>query len=268
MTEIFDNIRKLYQFKNPCFELIDYVEFFSESCPKANEQFIDSEEFTVKLFPSFTPTIWLNLGSTYQLKNGITCKNIYPKNDILVLRNTVLERKNHRTDHIFTIKFYPMAFEVVFGISQSKIGNDFIDVNEIISPTIIKKLKDLGSFEDRIALLENYFIEKLNRNRASKFQFECIKASVEAFTNAGLSLKNRELANDVCLTEKTFYRYFKNTIGTNPKHYLATVRARKALTAYANGNSGFSPIDFGYFDFGHFSKDVARFTGNKLSSFQ
>src|SRR5688572_18007197 len=99
MTEIFDNIRKLYLFKSPCLELTSYIEFFSETSLTATGHYIDTEEFTVKLFPSYTPTIWINLGTPYFLKNGSNWKAIDESTDVLVLRNEIIERKNLPTDN-------------------------------------------------------------------------------------------------------------------------------------------------------------------------
>jgi hypothetical protein len=66
MIEIFDDIRKIYQFGSPCEELADYIDFFSESSFEATRTHIGNSDFTVKMFPSWTPTFWINLGPSYQ----------------------------------------------------------------------------------------------------------------------------------------------------------------------------------------------------------
>src|SRR5687768_7943218 len=111
MTEIFDDILKLYLFRSPCHELEEFIEFFSETSLEATTRCIQSDNFTVKLFPSFSPTVWINLGSAYQLDNQGEINDVARSSDILVLRSTVLERKNLPTDNIFTIKFRPLGFE-------------------------------------------------------------------------------------------------------------------------------------------------------------
>lgn len=65
MIEIFDNIRKLYRFSVPTETRSSFIEFFSETDLLSAGSFIRDKKFTVKLFPSFTPTIWMNLGSPY-----------------------------------------------------------------------------------------------------------------------------------------------------------------------------------------------------------
>lgn len=268
MIEIFDDIRSLYHFRAPCPELKDYIEFFSESSAEATAKYVGAEEFSVRLFPSFTPTIWINLGSPYRLLNGKENKHIPQKTDILVLRNTTLERHNLATDHIFTIKFHPLGFESVFGFSQAKIGGAMIQAKEIIPPYILAKIKNMATFEDRITFLEGWFIQKLQQNLADQHHLRCLRTALDQQFTSGLELKNREIADRLCVSEKTFYRHFKNAVGTNPKTYFSIARARTALTVYKKDRPNFSPYDFGYFDFGHFSKDVVRFTGSLLSGFQ
>ncbi|SHF24034.1 helix-turn-helix domain-containing protein [Pedobacter caeni] len=266
MIEIFDDIRKLYLFKLPCLELVSYIEFFSETSLTATRQHIDTEEFTVKLFPSYTPTIWINLGSAYILKNGSNWKVIDESTDVLVLRNEIIERKNLPSDNIFTIKFHPGGLEAVFGVSQAKIASEIINASEIICPQMLQKLKSSSCFNDRVTLLQELFLSKLNQHRKTSCYFNYIQQATALFCASGFAAKNNELAEKLGLSEKNFYRYLTKTIGINPKQYMAILRARTALTAYINKPADFNPYAYGYFDSSHFYKDVLKFTGKTLST--
>lgn len=266
MTEIFENIKKLYLFKSPCIELEPYIEFFSETSLAATKAYIQSSVFTVKLFPSYTPTIWINLGTPYHLKNGANWKKIDEYTDVLVLRNEIIERRNLPTDNIFTIKFFPGALEAIFGISQTEIGSEIIDVSQIIPSHLIKRLKNQSSIEDRIVLLEHFFLHKLYSNDKNSYYLNCIQQTIDAFNQSGLILKNKELVQNLAFSNKSMYRYFTKTIGSSPKNYLMLTRARIALTAYVNDIDSFSPYEYGYFDRSHFYKDMIKFTGKKLSA--
>lgn len=268
MVEIFDDIRKLYRFKDPCQELAEYIEFFSESSLEATSNYIKTEDFTVRLFPSYTPTIWLNLGSPYYLKNGRSWYLINEDTDILLLRNEIVERKNLPSDNIFTIKFFPGGLEAIFGISQHTIGSNILDAGTVIASSILARLKRMGSFDERKALLEKLFLEKIEKQRKKEHYFLCVKNAIAAFCESGMGSDTRALAKQLFITDKTLYRYFLNVVGTNPKNYFATLRARSALTAYVKEMKLFSPCDHGYYDMSHFYKDVVRFTGQKLSSYQ
>jgi AraC-like DNA-binding protein len=268
MIEIFDNIRKLYSFSAPCEGLANYIEFFSETSLEATHRFIETETFTVKLFPSYTPTIWINLGSPYQLKNGATWHTIDAHTDVLLLRNEIVERNNLPTDNIFTVKFNPGGFETVLGIPQPTLGSDIIPLQDILPAVLIRKLKNLGSFDDRKQLLQNYFLQKLETNRQQDaFYYRCIQGTIDAFCISGMEAGNSDLARQLCISDKTLYRCFTKVVGTNPKNYLGIVRARTALTAWVADNTAFSPYDYGYYDMSHFYKDVVKFTGQKLSAY-
>ncbi len=264
MVEIFDNIRKLYQFKMPCAELAPYIEFFSETSPDAMLHHVGEAPFTVKMFPSYTPTIWLNLGTRYLLKTGQAMHQVEEDTDILVLRSDIVERRNLPTDNIFTVKFNPGGFEAVFGIPQTKIGHGVIPVNEIISGTLLRKLKRLDGFDSRLRFLENFLLDKLAATHTQVHYLSSVQQVIDTFCSSGMQLNNYELASRQHLTEKTMYRYFMQAIGTNPKNFFGTLRARTALTDYIKNKSSFDHSLHGYYDLSHFYKDVVKFTGRRL----
>lgn len=264
MTEIFENIKKLYEFEQPCKELSPYIEFFSETSLSATKSYIATEEFTVKLFPSYTPTIWINLGSPYVLKNGSDWKNVDQRTDVLVLRNEIIERKNLPTDNIFTIKFYPGAIEALFGASQAKIGSQILQASELIPFPTLQKLKNLSNFKDRVKLLEDFFLDRLHRSNKIGHYYSYVQKAITLFAGSGLANKNKDLAQQLALTDKSLYRYFTQTVGTSPKTYMAMLRARTALTAYIADVQNFNPYLYGYYDRSHFYKDVFNFTGQRL----
>ncbi len=268
MVEIFDDIRKLYRFVAPCDELINYIEFFSETDVEAATQYIGTEKFTVKLFPSYTPTIWVNLGSPYTLTNGSKQVCIDAHTDILLLRNDIVERTNLRTDNIFTVKFHPGGFEAVFGIEQQKIGSNIININTLLPTGFLDKLKKLDCFEERIVMLQQYFLSLLNLKFAGNYLYQKVLHAVNTFTNSQMTYSNQKLAGELAVTDKTLYRYFKNIIGIAPKNYFSIVRTRTALTCYVSNKESFSPYDYGYYDMSHFRKAVAQFTGKKLADWR
>lgn len=265
MKEIFDDIRKLYTFREACPELRGYIDFFSETSLEATRQFIHTDRFSIRLFPSFTPTIWLNMGSPYQLLNENKSFEVDKSRDILVLRSTMLERINLATDNIFTIKFKPLGFEAIFGFSQARIGNEILAASEVLGMSIIRKIKNLGTLSEKVALVEFFLLDKLRDNIKNGNYLSYVKQSIETFSIFGLDFKLSKLAAQLCISEKTLYRSFSNAVGTNPKKFLVLTRCRAALTAYKKSPSTFSPFDFGYYDFGHFSKDVKNFTGSSLT---
>lgn len=267
MVEIFDDIRKIYKFKAPCGELPEHIEFFSESCIADTSRYIGNECFTVKMFPSWTPTIWINLGSPYRLAAGDGSYTINTGDDVLILRNTIVERHNLPTDHIFTLKFFPGGLEAILDINQAGLKNKVIKAKTILSARLIGSLKKAGSFEERVKLMEAWLLANQTWKRKRDHYLEFIKGTIEMYRGSGLKLNNTEIAEKMFTSSKTINRYFNRVIGVPPKNFFAVLRTRTALQVYVADRKAFSPTAFGYHDMSHFYKDVIGFTGQKLSDF-
>jgi len=266
MVEIFDNIRKIYRFQAPPDELKDSIEFFSESSAEETKKHIPGETFTVKLFPSWTPTFWFNLGCPYQLVNGSQLHSIRADNDVLILRDTIAERRNLPSDHIFTVKFFPGGLDRILGISQSAFTKQVIDLKTMLPPQLIHTVRHSHTFEQRVQLLQDYFITNAATKKRKDHCVKIVKEAIDCFENSGLKSKNIEIAAKTFTTSKTINRYFHTVVGASPKHYFSALRTRTTLTAYLADRKSFIPDEFGYYDMSHFYKDVIKFTGQRLTA--
>jgi len=266
MVEIFDNIRKIYQFRAPCPELADPIEFFSESSASETKRHIAGQHFSVKMFPSWTPTFWFNLGCPYQLVTSTETLNINTGDDVLILRDTITERRNRPDDHIFTVKFFPGGLEKIFGIPQPTFIKQVVDLRTILPVSIIHAVHASRSFDLRVELLQNFFIAKAAKKGKKDHCFNIVKEAIMQFELSGFKFKNREIAAHTFTTSKTINRYFHSVVGANPKHYLSALRTRATLTAYLADRNNFIPDEFGYYDMSHFYKDVVKFTGQHLTT--
>ncbi|HEY4327278.1 MAG TPA: helix-turn-helix domain-containing protein [Mucilaginibacter sp.] len=263
MVEIFENIRKIYKFRAPCSEFADHIEFFSESCFEATQQHIAGRNFSVKMFPSWTPTFYINLGDPYDISVSGKLYHIGADEDILILRNSVVERYNTPADNIFTVKFYPGSLETVFDIKQSALMDKVINLDKILPAQLIENIKQPISFDKRVELMQNFFLSKFKKKQDYYLKF--VKDSIDTYSDTGLQFSNSELAEKMFITSKTINRYFNNLIGTSPKNYFSIMRAREALTQYVTRKDHFVPFDYGYYDMSHFYKGVIKFTGQKLN---
>jgi hypothetical protein len=267
MIEIFDDIRKIYKFSAPCPELSAYIEFFSESSSEKTHKHIQGESFTVKMFPSWTPTFYVNLGAPYHLSLGKKQYYIKPEKDVLILRDSMVERYNLPSDHIFTVKFFPGGLEAILGINQIKMADKVINLERVIPAAIIQRARLLNSFEERMALFQNYFLANYKRTKTRDHYLKLVQDTIEVYSLSNMKFNNSQLAEKMFVTSKTINRYFSRVIGTTPKNYFFIFRARTALNAYVANKVLFAPDDFGYYDMSHFYKDVVRFTGKKLVAY-
>ncbi|GAB4022642.1 AraC family transcriptional regulator [Spirosoma koreense] len=264
MTEIFDNIRKLYRFYTPGNELADYIEFFSESSAAETYRYVADNQFMIRMFPSWTPTGYINLGPPYRMTVGAEQFLISQHTDVLILRNTIVERHNLPTDHIFTIKFFPGGLEAVLGVNQAQFTDQVVHLNAVLPASLIQRVKEADHFDERVALLEHYLLGQYHLRKKPDYYRSIVQDTIGTFSNSGLELNTGQLADRLFLTAKTINRYFHRVVGTSPKQYLTMVRTRAALAGYVANKDRFSPYEYGYYDMSHFYKDIVRFTGQKL----
>ena len=158
MVEIFDNIRKIYTFSEACPELAEHIEFFSESSFDYTQKYIGDSNFSVKMFPSWTPTFYINLGAPYLISVGQHQHRISVKQDILILRNSIVERYNTPSDNIFTVKFYPGGLQAVLGISQLKCVDRMVDLSTILPVKLLNQIKRPMTFNERCQLMQNHLL--------------------------------------------------------------------------------------------------------------
>jgi len=267
MVEIFNDIRKIHQFAAPCDELAAHIEFFSESMPPAESLLRNNLApglKSVKMFPSYTPTFWINLGTPYYLSVGNKTHLIKTGDDILVLRDTSVEKFKQPTDRIFTVKFLPGGLEAILGINQATLIGQVINLNTILPPAFLKKVKQSVCFEERLALVQSFLLSRYSDNHSDHY-LQFVTDCIENYDAAGMQINTSQMAEKMFVTSKTINRYFNKVVGTSPKNYFSIMRSRVALTAYVNQKEVFTPYDFGYYDMSHFYKDVVKFTGQKLT---
>jgi len=265
MTELFDDIRQIYRFAFPCGRLSEYIEFFSESSFEKTNQVTKGENFTVKMFPSWTPTIWINLGSPYTLTLGCKVYRIDGYKDVLVLRDSNAVRHNYTSDHIFTIKFFPGGLEAILGVNQVRLIGKVLDAYSVIPQALIRQVKMQNSFDGRTKLVEEYFLLRLQKQKPADHYIHFVRDSIDMYDSSGMRYNTSEVAEKIFLTSKTINRYFNSVVGTSPKKYFSILRARKALSSYLSAKASFDPAQFGYYDMSHFYKEAARFTGQRLA---
>jgi AraC-like DNA-binding protein len=268
MVEIFQNIRKIYDFVAPCRELGDYIEFFSESSIAKTHQYFQNEHFTVKMFASWTPTFYINLGAPYYIDLACSRYLVKTGEDILILRNSTVERHNQPTDNIFTVKFYPGGLEAVLGLNQVNLADQVINLANILPAGLLAKIRQPIAFEERIALMQQYLLSAYRTNRYKDHYLGMVSDAIGEYQATGMQLNTSAVAERLFISSKTINRYFHRTVGVSPKNYFSILRARTALTEFMKTNNSFVPFEYGYYDMSHFYKDVVKFTGQKLTDNQ
>ena len=264
MVEIFQDIRKIYNFINPCEELLSFIEFFSvSSTPEYKNNFI-ANYAAVKMFSSWTPTFYINLGPAYYIDLKSTRYLIRENEDILILRNDDVIRYKIPTDNIFTVKFNPGGLEAVLGINQVALIDRVLDLRQILPLELLVRIKKPISFEERVELMQSFLLKALKKNNGDHY-LSIVNHSIGEYHTAGMRLNTSEVAEKLFISSKTINRYFNKVVGVSPKSYFSILRARTALTEFINRKDSFDFWDYGYYDWSHFHKDMVKFTGQKVS---
>lgn len=225
---------------------------------------MNGSEFTVEMFPSWTPTIYINLGNPYRISLNMSTWDVHADADILVLRDLPTTRHNLPGDRIFTIKFQPGGLEAILAISQVELKEKLVWLHHILPASVIEQIRNSHNFGARKQVAEEFFLNKFEK-RASDHYLTFVQDLTETYQQTRLQLNVSQLAERHFVTSRSVNRYFHRVIGINPKGYFSILRARTALTAYA-ANDEFDPCAFGYYDSSHFYREAVKFTGIHLSS--
>src|ERR1700761_1832732 len=243
MVEIFDNIRKIYTFTEACPELAEHIDFFSESSVESTQRYIGNSNFSVKMFPSWTPTFYINLGAPYLIAVGQQQHRIKAEQDILILRDSIVERFNTPSDNIFTVKFYPGGMEAVLDISQLKCVDRMVDLAAILPSRLLDQIKKPISFAERCELMQNYLLDQFKERQHKDHYLRFVRDCIDNYGSLDMQLNTGEMAEKMFVTSKTINRYFNRVVGISPKNYFSVIRARTALTHYVNHKADFTPYD-------------------------
>jgi AraC-like DNA-binding protein len=263
LKEIFEPIRSLYHFDTPCDELLPHIEFFSESVPDHYQVWTRGNRFCIEMYPSWTPTMYLNLGPSYRISVGTKMHMVRAGEDVLVLRDGYVCRHNQPNDHIFTVKFFPGGLEAVLGLSQLPLAGKVIPLCDILPVGLLMQVKSAADFQERKMIFERFFLESKSRRNGDHYLI-FVMDTIAGYANGALQFNVDQVAGRRFVSSKTLNRYFNRVVGLPPKKYLSLVRARTALTAFLADRRHFDPVIFGYHDQSHFYRDIMGFTGQRV----
>ena len=164
---------------------------------------------------------------------------------------------------IFGIYLYPHAIPLLFNIPASELTNQMVELdvlNREQGSQLEDQILNSTSDEHRIALVEAFIENKLNRNPLPKLPvFDALKYILQASELPRV----RQLSSDCFLSERQLERQFYKYAGFPPKQFIRISRFHRAMQFY--GHQEFSLTDValtcGYYDQSHFINDFKQFSG-------
>lgn len=263
VTEIFEDLKRFFVFAEPPSVLNEYVEFFAESSALQKNAMGSDNVFACRMFPSYTPTFFINLTGDYGLQLDQQHFRIPAKQDILLLRDTSVQRFNSPGDNVFTVKFNPGTLRRLFDVYPAELCGGLWPLDTLLPHALLRAIKRADGFSDRVAIMSEYLLGKTH-NRSSDFDWQTVDHALHNLQWLEGQTPVSEIAGNLHVSSKTFTRYFVKELGVSPKKYFSVLRFRKALQAYLHSQHTFHPFDYGYYDHSHFSREVLRLTGKRL----
>lgn len=220
------------------------------------------------MFKSWTPTFWINLGSSYDLILDGIVYHIKPNSAIAVTRAATAERVNLPTDYLFTVKFFPGALKNLIDVDQTRINSGIVDLSELLSSSLIWQIKTAGNFDKRKLLMEEYLLQNFAYKKGSDHFVSLLTKAIGLYTENGMQFNLSEISQKIFTGSRTLRRYFDRVIGICPKQYFESVKIRMALPSFLNDRKSFEPTAFGFYDKSHFYRSVLKFTGKRIVEHQ
>lgn len=170
---------------------------------------------------------------------------------------------------IFGACFYPFAVPLLLGVPSNSITDVVVGLNELMGEEV-KNLQDelirSKSITQQSDSLSTFIRSKI---QPADLETSRLSRAVTQVINSRGRINVPAMADDYCLSRRTFERRFKELAGFSPKTYSNVIRFQSAFHELASCNSSLTEIALqcGYYDQPHFTNDFTRFSGFNPKSF-
>lgn len=255
-----DHFDRYYHRVPPSGPLSHFIEFFWET----------RFENLWKAYPrGFSDAQFANIGYTYIINLGtpfvmqVSDKKFAMKTDGFLPRYNPIECFHKPGNHLFGIKFRisPVILEKKVDFSEY---HDYIfPLSYLMDVSVLRKVKEAGSFDERTSILSNYFLGLLNEYDGATNPVHLVSEILEeSFQSNKFTVSIEELATKNNISSRTLQRYFEMCTGISSKQALQIMRIRKAASHLANSPENFDHSIYGYYDHSHFYKHLKQFLDN------
>lgn len=176
---------------------------------------------------------------------------------------------------IFGAEFVPFCSRVFFPNEMAGLYTSPEELHDEEFTTLSKSIYEAESKEERIALLDDFLLKRLQRFPEGDINMERLSNVFDNMVPTDSSIAHpphsqnefspSDLASTACLSQKQFTRIFNKYVGMNPKSYLRLLRFHKALMAIQSSadNSSLTNIAWscGYYDLAHMTSDFRDISG-------
>jgi len=252
-----DHFEKNYHRVKPLPELEGFIDFFWET--KFDDLLDENPKgFSDALFPNIGYTYLINLGTPFIMQ--VDDKKFNMKTDGFLPRNKSIECYHRAGNKLFGIKFKisPIIFKTKVNFAEYR---EYIyPLSYLMEQTVIDSVKKAASFEERINILNRYFISIVKTYSGSWEPIRIVSQILQHCDSTNdFSTSIDAFAAQYHIAARTLHRYFETTTSLSSKKALQVLRIRKAVQQMASFPSLFKYENFGYYDYSHFCKHLKQF---------
>jgi AraC-like DNA-binding protein len=252
-----DHFEFRYHRKKARKSLSQFIDFFWETdFDSLFEQHPDG--FSDALFPNVGYTYLINLGTPFVMQ--LEEEKFEVKNDGFLPRHKNMVCHHSVGNRIFGIKFNvsPVLFQKKINFSEYK--EYIFPLAYLIDRAIITRIRNAGSFDERMKILSDYYEEIIQQYAGSLKQVDIVTGILhDCAQDNCFDISIEELSNRYNISTRTLQRYFEATTSITSKQALQILRIRKAVEKLTAHPESFHYSQFGYYDYSHFYKHLKQF---------
>lgn len=217
--------------------------------------------------------IMFNLGEGHwQVKDG----KDYSTNPAVELWGQILQPLSFRSigkNMMLGVRFHPHAASVFLNEDISLFNSRITDLSDVCGKPvkeIYNKLQETASLEQRIALLDEFFLTKLVTIENKLKKTALINQVMKEMKKPGFYDNIDNLSRSYGISSRYMQKLFVQHTGLSPKMFAKINRFQNSMQLIAKQQLSLTAIAYesGYFDQSHFIREFRSFTGNTPSSFE
>ncbi|MEP6985344.1 MAG: AraC family transcriptional regulator [Chloroflexota bacterium] len=155
----------------------------------------------------------------------------------------------------------PHALQTLLGLNASHLTNALVELREFSAGSLNMQLMDARSQPQRLNLLLNFLVSKLQQARHR----DClVEESLSLIHKNSASVTVKHLLDSLSISERQFEKRFIQSVGLAPYFYIRVKRFNEALRLIHSGR--FSKLTdvahaLNFYDQSHFIRDFKAFSG-------
>lgn len=170
------------------------------------------------------------------------------------------------------VRFHPHTAAYFFDEDISAFNNEITNAVDVFGPSLSNLHELLLTFtdpKDRIAMLENYLLNRLAASEKKHARIQLVEAIANGLKNHAEGERIGMVSERNKISPRYVHRLFSQYTGLTPKLFCQISRFQYSLQLMQGGDQKMTSVgyDSGYFDQSHFIREFKSFTGLTPSSF-